>query len=155
MEQFRKKLQFENLVLAIVCVILAGFMVLAFAGETGELPITPMAGDSSWRSQWRGFCAGASAGLLALMAVRLVRNLLAMKSPEKLKKLHIRQNDEREWEIYTKAMCAAMRLFLVLCLAAVVVVGYFNVTAGLTLLVTVASASFLGLGFKCYYRRKL
>lgn len=155
MEQFKKKLQVENVVFAIIIVILAGFMVLAFVGEAGLLPLTPVAGDSHWHSRWRGFCAGAAGGQLALMVLGLIRNLLAMKSQEKLKKLYIRQNDEREWEIYNKALCAAMRVCLLLGIAAVVVVGYFNATAGLTLLITIACTSAICILFKRYYRKKL
>lgn len=155
MEQFKKKLQIENIVFAIVLVILAGFMILAFVGEAGLLPLTPVAGDSHWHSRWRGFCAGAAGGLLALMVVGLIRNFLAMKSQEKLKKLFIRQNDEREWEIYNKALCAAMRVCLLLGIVAVVVVGYFNATAGLTLLIAIFCASLICLGFKLYYRKTL
>lgn len=155
MEQYRKKLQSENRVLAIVIVVLAGFMALAFAGEMGVLPLAPVTGDSHWQSQWRGFCAGATSVLLIMMVACLIRNLLAMKSQEKLKKLYIRQNDEREWEIYTKALCAAMRLCLLLGIVAVVIVGYFNATAGLTLLITIFCVSWICLGFKFYYRKKL
>lgn len=155
MEAFRKKLQFENIALAIVIVILAGFIALAFAGESGLLTLAPVTGDSHWQSQWRGFCAGGAGALLVLMVVRLIRNLTATKSQEKLKKLYIRQNDEREWAIYTKALCAAMRLCLLLGLAAAVIVGYFNATAGLTLLVSVFCVSWICLGFKVYYRKTL
>ena len=155
MEQYRKKLRFENLVIALLGLVLVGFMALAFAGEAGKIPLSPVSGDAHWQSQWRGFCAGVAGGLLALLLLGLGRNLLAMKSPEKLKKLYIRQNDEREWEIYSKALCAAMRLCLLLALVATVVVGYFNATAGLTLLIATFAATLICLAFKLYYRRKL
>ena len=155
MEQYKKKLQLENMVFVIVIVILAGFMALAFAGEEGLLPLAPVAGDSHWGSSWRGFCAGMASALLVVMIVRLIQNRLALKNQEKLKKLYIRQNDEREWEIYTKALCAAMRVCLLLGLAAVVIVSYFSATAGLTLLIAIFCASWICLGFKFYYRKKL
>ena len=155
MEQFQKKLRFENRIFVIVIVILAGFIALTIAGEAGLLSLTPVAGDSHWQSSWRGICGGMAFALLAMMVIGLIRNLIALKSQEKLKKLYIRQNDEREWEIYTKALCAAMRVCLLLGLAAVVVVGYFNATAGLTLLIAVFCASLICLGFKLYYRKTL
>lgn len=155
MEQYKKKLRSENIVLVIVIVILAGFLALTFAGEEGLLPLAPVGGDSHWQSSWRGFCGGMAFALLAMMVVGLVRNLMALKSQEKLKKLYIRQNDEREWEIYTKALCAAMRVCLLLGLAAVVIVGYFNATAGLTLLIAIFCASWICVVFKFYYRKKL
>ena len=157
MEQYKKKLQLKNTVLLVVIVVLAGFMALALAlaAEAGILPLAPAAGDSHWQSQWRGFCVGATSALLVAMIVCLIQNRLALKSQEKLKKLFIRQNDEREWEIYTKALCAAMRLCLLLSLPAVVIVGYFNAIAGLTLLISIACVSFICIGFKLYYRKKL
>lgn len=155
MEQFQKKLHFENIILLVVCIILIGFMALAFAGEAGVVPLSPVSGDGQWPSRWRGFCAGVAGGLLALMVVGLVRNLRALKSQERLKKLYIRQNDEREWEIYTKALAAAMRLCLLLGVVAVVVVGYFNATAGMTLLAAIVCVSWICLGFKFYFRPKL
>ena len=155
MDQYKKKLQSENMVFVIVIVILAGFMALAFAGEEGLLPLAPVTGDSHWPSSWRGFCVGMASALLVMMIVRLIRNRLALKNQEKLKKLYIRQNDEREWEIYTKALCAAMRVCLLLGIVAVVVVGYFNATAGLTLLIAIFCVSWVCLGFMLYYRKKL
>lgn len=155
MEQYKKKLQSENIVFVIVIVILAGFMALTFAGEKGLLPLAPVAGGRHWQSSWRGFCGGLASTLLVVMIVGLIRNRLALKNQEKLKKLYIRQNDEREWEIYTKALCAAMRVCLLLGMAAVVIVGYFNATAGLTLLIAIFCVSWICLGFKLYYRKKL
>lgn len=155
MENYKKKLYWDNILTAILALILVAFMALAIAGEAGALPLTPVTGDSHWQSTWRGFCAGAAGGMLALMLLGLGRNLLAMRSAEKLKKLYIRQNDEREWEIYTKALCAAMRVCLLLSLVATVVVGYFNATAGVTLLCATFIASMICLGFKLYYRKQL
>ena len=155
MEQYRKKLKFENIVLAVIIAVLALFIALTMAGEAGLVPLHPAVGDSHWHSRWRGFCAGVAGGLLALMVVGLVRNLLAMGSQEKLKKLYIRQNDEREWEIYTKSLCAAMRLSLLLGVVAVVIVGYFNAVAGMTLLIALFCVSWISLAFRVYYRRKM
>ncbi|MCI5976661.1 MAG: hypothetical protein MRZ18_04835, partial [Clostridiales bacterium] len=133
METYRGKLKIQNVTLAVACVILAVFCVLGFLGEAGIVNLTPAAGDSHWQSQWRGFISGASLGILALLLFGLIRNLLALRDENKLKKLYIKESDERQAQICTLAMSAAMRASLVLGLVAVIVAGYFSVTVSLTL----------------------
>lgn len=154
METYREKLKIQNVTLAVACVILAVFCVLGFLGEAGIVNLTPAAGDSHWQSQWRGFISGASLGILALLLFGLIRNLLALRDENKLKKLYIKESDERQAQICTLAMSAAMRASLVLGLVAVIVAGYFSVTVSLTLLASLFAVSLATIGFKLYFMRK-
>ena len=155
MEEYREKLKLTNAINGVACLILAVFCVLGFAGEAGWVSfMTPAAGDSHWQSTWRGFVSGAAGGILALMLYGFIRNALALKDEKKLKKLYIKEKDERQNQIYTQALCAAMRTALILGLVAVVVTGYFNMTVSITLLVTVFVVSWMCLGFKLYFSRK-
>ena len=154
METYREKLKIQNVTLAVACVILAVFCVLGFLGEAGIVNLTPAAGDSHWQSQWRGFISGASLGILALLLFGLIRNLLALRDEKKLKKLYIKESDERQAQICTLAMSAAMRASLVLGLVAVIVAGYFSVTVSLTLLASLFAVSLVTIGFKLYFMRK-
>ena len=154
METYREKLKIQNVTLAVACVILAVFCVLGFLGEAGIVNLTPAAGDSHWQSQWRGFISGASLGILALLLFGLSRNLLALRDENKLKKLYIKESDERQAQICTLAMSAAMRASLVLGLVAVIVAGYFSVTVSLTLLASLFAVSLVTIGFKLYFMRK-
>lgn len=154
METYREKLKIQNVTLAVACVILAVFCVLGFLGEAGIVNLTPAAGDSHWQSQWRGFISGASLGILALLLFGLIRNLLALRDENKLKKLYIKESDERQAQICTLAMSAAMRASLVLGLVAVIVAGYFSVTVSLTLLTSLFAVSLVTIGFKLYFMRK-
>lgn len=154
METYREKLKIQNVTLAVACVILAVFCVLGFLGEAGIVNLTPAAGDSHWQSQWRGFISGASLGILALLLFGLIRNLLALRDENKLKKLYIKESDERQAQICTLAMSAAMRASLILGLVAVVVAGYFSVTVSLTLLASLFAVSLATIGFKLYFMRK-
>ena len=154
METYREKLKIQNVTLAVACVILAVFCVLGFLGEAGIVNLTPAAGDSHWQSQWRGFISGASLGILALLLFGLIRNLLALRDENKLKKLYIKESDERQAQICTLAMSAAMRASLVLWLVAVIVAGYFSVTVSLTLLASLFAVSLVTIGFKLYFMRK-
>lgn len=154
MENYKEKLKKQNIVLSICIVILAMFSILGFAAEAGLVALSPSAGDSHWQSMWRGFMSGAAMGVLALTVFGLVRNLLAAKDEKKLKKLYIKMHDEREIQLFHNARSAAMSLFLIFGLIAVIVTGYFSATVSITLLVCVFSCSVMCMCFKLYYSRK-
>ena len=84
----------------------------------------------------------------------LIRNLRALKDEKKLKQQYVKEGDERQKQIYTNALCAAMRATLILGLAAVIVAGDFSMTVSLTLLVTVLLVSLMTLAFKLYFGKK-
>ena len=153
MESYREKLRLQNVVFAIGCVALALFSVLGFLGEAGVVKLAPSVGDGHWQSRWRGFISGASFGILGLLLTGLIRNLRALKDEKKLKKLYIKESDERQAQIVAKALCEAMRATLILGLA-VIVAGYFSMTVSLTLLVTVLLVSLMTLAFKLYFGKK-
>lgn len=154
MEKYKEKLKKQNIVLSICIVILALFSILGFAAEAGLVALSPSAGDSHWQSMWRGFMSGAAMGVLALMVFGLVRNLLAARDEKKLKKLYIKMHDEREIQLFHNARSAAMSLFLIFGLIAVIVTGYFSATVSITLLVCVLSCSVMCMCFKLYYSKK-
>jgi len=155
MEQYKQKLKLQNTILILCCLVLTVFCFLGIAGETGLVSfMTPAAGDSHWQSQWRGFVSGASFGVMALMVFGLVRNIRAFKDEKKLKKLYVAENDERQILIYTHALRSAMQVGLILGLVAVIITGYFNATASMTLLIAVLTTSMLCMLFKLYYSKK-
>ena len=154
METYREKLKVQNVILVIGCFVLAVFCVLGFLGEAGVVNLVPSVENSHWQSSWRGFISGASFGILALLLTGLIRNLRALKDEKKLKKLYIKESDERQAQIVAKALCEAMRATLILGLAAVIVAGYFSMTVSLTLLVTVLLVSLMTLAFKLYFGKK-
>lgn len=155
MENFKEKLKVQNIIIGTGCCVLAVFFLLSAAGEAGLLPLfAPAVADSRWHSMWRGFLSGASFALLAIMLFGLVRNLRALHDDKALKKLYIRENDERAIQVWISARAAACQAFLVLGLVAIIVAGYFNVTVSLTILACVLSCSLFGLLFKFYYNRK-
>lgn len=154
MEQFKEKLKVENRVNAVLCVILAVFSVLGFAAEAGLIELTPVGGDSHWQSMWRGMISGASFGVLALMIFGLVRGIRALKDEKKLKKLYVEANDERQIQIWTIARATSMQVTLLLGLVAGLIVGYFNMAVGATILAVESIHAFIAFGFKLYYNRK-
>lgn len=154
MENYRKKLKNQNIVLCICIAILAIFSILGFAAEAGLIRLSPVSMDSHWQSLWRGFVSGASTGILCLLVFLLVRNLLAMKDEQKLKKLYIKMHDERTIQLFHNARSAAMSVFLIAGFLAVIITGYFNATVSITILFCVMACSNMCLFFKAYYDSK-
>ncbi len=155
MENYREKLKTGNFILAAASFVLALFCMFTAGGEAGLVPfLTPSAGDNHWQSMWRGFCCGASFGILAMMLFILIRNLLALRNDEKLKKLYVKEHDERAIQIWTSARAASLQAFLLLGLVATVIAGYFSITVSLTLLACVFSTALISLAFKIYYSQK-
>ena len=154
MEQFKEKLKIENRVTAVLCVILLVFSVLGFAAEAGLVELTPVAGDSHWQSMWRGMISGASFGVLVMMVIGLVRGIRALKDEKKLKKLYVEANDERQIQIWTNARATSMQVTLLVGLVAGLIVGYFNMVIGVTILAVETIHALVGFGFKVYYNQK-
>ncbi|MBO5129611.1 MAG: hypothetical protein J6B95_04615 [Oscillospiraceae bacterium] len=154
MEQFKEKLKVETGITAILCVILLLFSILGFAAEAGLVELTPVTGDSHWQSMWRGMISGASFGVLVLMIIGLIRGLRALKDDKKLKKLYIQSNDERQIQIWTSARATSMQVSLLLGLVTGLIVGYFNMTIGITIVAVETAHSLIAFGFKLYYSQK-
>ena len=154
MEQYKETLKKQNIFLIVCIIILALFAALSIAAAAGLIAISPLAGDSHWQSKWRGFVCGAAFGIMGLMIYGLLQNRKALRDDKQLKKLYIKNHDERSIQIWTAARAASMQVFLLGGLVACVVAGYFSVTVSLTILVCVALHSLIGLGFKIYYSKK-
>lgn len=155
MDHYKEKLKIQNVTFGFCGLILGLFSVCAMLGEAGILPFfNPTAGDSHWQSMWRGFVSGASFALLAFMLLGLVRNTRALRSEKELKKLYIKEHDERTIQVWIYSRAAAFQSFLILGLAAVIVTGYFSMTVSVTIIACVFCASIIALAFKIYYNRK-
>ena len=156
MEQYREKLKITNIFLTIGCVVLAVFAILTIGSELGWFRILkPIAGDGHWQSAWFGFVTGASCGVLALMLFSLIRNRRALKDEKKLKKLYVKEHDERTIQIQTLARNTAMQILLLAGLVATVIAGYFSITVSITILACIFTASITSLLLVAYYSKKL
>lgn len=154
MEQFKRKLKTELVITGILSLILLVFSLLGFAAEAGLVTLTPITGDYHWHSMWRGMISGASIGVLALMIVSLVRGIRALKDEKKLKKLYVEANDERAIQIWSNARASSMQVSLLIGLVAGLVIGYFNMTVGTTILAVEVVHALIGMAFKLYYNHK-
>lgn len=156
MEQYKEKLKLTNIFLVIGCVVLAVFAISAIGSELGWFRILqPVAGDSHWHSQWFGFITGASCGIFAFMVTGLIRNIHALRDDKKLKKLYIKEHDERSIQILTLARNTAMQILLIVGLVSTAIAGYFSITVSLTILACVFVSSIVSMLLAAYYNRKL
>ena len=154
METYREKLKAQNVIILVCITILVAFSALNIAAECGIVPFGPSVGDSHWQAQWRGFCTGASFGILALLVYGLVANLRALKNDKQLKKLFIKEHDERTQKICTAARSSGTQVFLIFGLIAIIIAGYFSVTVSITIMACVLSLSLICVFLKLYYGRK-
>lgn len=156
MNEYRDKLKLQNLSIGICCFVLAIFCFLSAAGEAGLIGfIQPLGDNPHWHSMWRGFIMGASVGVLIVMIAFLVRNVVCLSDEQKLKKLYVKETDEREIKIWTSARATAMQIFVMGGLVAGIVAGYFSISVSLTIIACVFSHSILGFFCMLYYRIKL
>ena len=156
MEQYKEKLKIQNIVMGICCLVLSVFAVLAIGSELGWFSIlNPTAGDDHWHSTWYGYCTGASCGLAAVMLFGVIRNIRAMKDEKKLKKLYVKEHDERNIQIQILARNTAMQILLLVGLAATVITGYFSTTVSNTILICILVSSSTSLFLVGYYNKKL
>lgn len=155
MNQYKEKLKLDIFVNALIALSLLAVAVYAVLGQDGLVPFPdPVGGDAHWASGWRGFISGACTSVLGMLVFFILRNLRALKDEAFLKKLYIRENDERTIKIWTCARDTAYRTFLVVDLAAGIVAGFFSMTVCITIIACGFFAAVIGFLFSIYYRIK-
>ena len=155
MESFKDKLKIQNISNSICITILVLFNIFRFLSQAGLIAnLVPAVNDDRWSNAWSGFATGATTSMLVFMIVALIRNHKALKDEQKLKKLYVKENDERTIQIWTSARAAAFQTFLLLGIVATIIAGYFNITVFITIAATLFCASMVAIGFKFYYTNK-
>lgn len=155
MENFKEKLKIQNISYAVCGAILALFLIFLIIGKAGLIPnLVPTAIDDRWTNVWNGFATGASATMLGFMIFGLIRNKKALKDEKALKKLYVKENDERTIQVWTSARAAAFQAFLLLGIVAAIIAGYFNMTVFITIVACLFCASMVVVGFSFYYENK-
>ena len=154
MNEYKEKLKTSLRIYTVVDVILILFSAAGFLAEAGLIKLTPVAGDSHWQSMWRGMISGVSFGIAAMMLVGIIRTRKALLNDTELKKMYIKDHDERQIQIWTSARALSMQIFLIFGLAVGLIVGYFDMTVGITILACVVVHSLIGISCKIYYSKK-
>ncbi len=156
MDNFRHKLKTDNIVNIIGIVILIAFAGLAAYSEfSGNTVLNIGSKNEHFNSMWRGFTSGAACGIGAMMLFFLIRNLIALKDENKLKKLYIQESDERQKLICDTSRSSAGRTFLLLGMVVGIVAGFFSMAVGITIIACILFYALTSFGFMLYYGHKL
>ena len=156
MEQYKEKLKIQNYFLAVGCLAVALFAVLALGSELDWFPLlSPVAGNIHWKSTWYGYLFGSSIGIFSAMLGYLIRNIHAMKNGKQLKELYVKEHDERNIRIQTLAGNTTIKCLLWMGLVATVIAGYFSITVSTTILVCISVSSAVNLLLIAYYNKKI
>lgn len=151
MEEYRRKLKMQNIIFLLGTAVLIAVQIVAYSGiiSPAEVP------DKRWADFWNGFYAGISMGVTFIFILGFIINLRAMRSEKALKKLFIKENDERKREICEKGKSAGASAYAFCMLAAAIVGGYFNITICITLIAATLGLSLFMIAGKLYYSKKL
>lgn len=146
MDEFKQKLQVRNTWLAISMVVFAliYFILYSLSNRLPEIP-----------DFFKGYQSGFFTGGELFLAGLIVRNLLAMRSPEKLKMLYIKETDERTAAIRQNSGALSFSIIAIGLSAAIIASGFFNETVFFTLLATLFSIAFVMLALQFYFKWKL
>lgn len=150
MENYRAKLKTQNWFLALGALALTAVQVLAYMGI-----ISPLESGEHWPDFWNGFIAGVAIGITILFIVGIITNLLALHNEARLKKLYVKEHDERTFAIYEKGVSAGAKIFLLCMLPATIITGYFSITVFKTCLACLLALSLFMVGGKLYYSKKI
>ncbi|OAB40192.1 hypothetical protein [Paenibacillus antarcticus] len=146
MEKFKATIQLRIKLLAIVMVItVLSNVILQFMRD--RLPARP---DFIF-----GFQTGVFIGLLVFLLYIISKYTACLKNAEALKKLYIKEHDEREQLIAYKASVLALVVLLVIVALSTVIAGFFNIIVFITLLSVMGLLLIVMLTTLTYYRRAL
>ena len=149
MEKYREKLRMNLWMNVAAVAVLIAVQALGFSRV-----LRPAVSGSHWADLWNGFVAGAALGVMAIFIVGIIMGVRALRSEKQLKKMYIKENDERTQQIVTAARSAGAQLFMLSGLVAGIVAGYFSVQVSIAIIACVTINSFMCMGFKVYYGRK-
>ena len=150
MEEYKNSLKTQTVMQAGGALILITVNVLSFTGV-----ISPSSPDGIWKAVWAGFIGGASAAALILLAAGIFMNLRAMKNDAALKKMYVKENDERTLEICYRSAHASYWPDALGLLLAGVVSGYFNPVVSITCIACLLYICVVRIILKFVYGRKL
>ncbi|WP_172194794.1 hypothetical protein [Saccharibacillus qingshengii] len=146
METFKKKVRIRIRVLWVlaagIALIYAGFMFYRF-----ELPVL--------NSFTKGFHQGIFFGLELIIIGFLVQYIRSSKSEEALKKMYIKENDEREGAIIRSAAALGTSIAFVGIAVATVIAGFLDTTAFITLLSTLLFMLIVFFSLWGYYGKRI
>lgn len=150
MENYRKKLKAQNIIFSICALALATVLILGFSGI-----IKPIEGNEHWKDYWNGMISGMSLAFIAIMIIGIIKNVIALKNPKKIKKQYAKENDERNAQIAEKGKSSGASIFLMIMPVIIIISGYFNIIVCFTCLAVTFGLSISMILGKFYYSKKM
>ena len=148
MENFRKQL-FNRQILLVAGLLLAA-AALVFTGRFEKGTTAP----ESLRGFIDGFQVGIAMGLLAVLLIFAVKHFLAIRNPDRMKKLYIAETDERRLFIKQKTGDIGMNIISYGLVVGTAVAGNINDTVFLTLLGACLFVTAVRGFLKIFYNKK-
>lgn len=146
MEKFKRKIRKRifGMSLTIICLSITYFVLLS---NKNNLPKTA--------DFIMGFQTGVFCGLELGLVFYLVKNMVSIRDENSLKKLYIKENDERTIMIMQKTGAMGMAICNIGLGFATVIAGFFNQIVFFSLLGATAFTALVKGFFKLYYHNKL
>jgi len=148
MDEFKKKLTAQQILL------LSGLLGVCSAALLTRFYEKATSATENIQAFIEGVQVGVVIGLLGFLLFFFVRNILAIRNPERLKKLYISEMDERKQFIQRQAGSVGMNIVMYGLTAGTVVAGNINNTVFFTLLGACVFVALVRGFLKIYYRKK-
>lgn len=146
MDSFKRKIRYRILFLLILLVGLIAVYLILFLNQ--DYLLKPS-------SEIINFHGGALCSFGFLLILNILRSIKALKDEKELKKLYIKENDERAIMIMQKTGAVGINICILGFALATIVAGYFNEITFFTLLGATLFVSTIKVLFKIYYHRKI
>lgn len=146
MSKFKQKLRMRIILslLAAVGAAAVFFTIYYATGGMGKLP-----------DFIQGFQVGIFTAVEIVSVLQALFTLLALRNEEKMKKLYIKETDERTILITQKSGSSSFLILTFGLLLATITAGFFSETVFFTLLAAVAFIELVRILAALYYKRKL
>lgn len=108
-------------------------------------------GENNSSNFGTGFCAG----VIAFIAINILRYSTALKNDEKLEKLYTAEKDGQKKLICEKSDVSAFKAMLCIVVIAAMGASFFSDTVFYTLVAVMLTLIFVKEGFRFYYRKKV
>jgi len=143
MEEFRKKIHRELIVMRIMCVlVIASLFVYKILTRDSD-------------SYFSGVLYGITGAMVALGIGYSVRFNMALKDDVKLKEMYIQQSDERNKQILKESARTSNTIYLFVTAIAAIIAGAFSETVSMTLSIAIVIYSLIEVGVSAYYNKKI
>jgi len=149
MEQYRKILNRKLTLMTVFTALVATFIVL-----TGVFVNITVGINEHISDMIHGFQVGVFIGLQLTMLVYIANYRKALKNEDELKKLYIKEHDERTKLINDKISGVGFNFCLVAITTATIMAGFFNEIIFFTLLGVLSFMSLAKGSLKIYFKNK-